>query len=161
MDRMELSRNYLKRRTLDFLKSEKPLGFNKPQYQSDVAEKLGKSMCLIHNILNEAHNLRKEDLYDKFNASTLYPILELMLRDNRIKYDVKIYDFRTIELARLLFLISINYLKYSSLFKDSKYAHEDIDRVKERFWELSKSALEKDAFGNFSQAELDDLVKKE
>lgn len=161
MDYMELSRIILKQRTLDFLKSEKPLGFNKPQYQSDVAEKLDKSMCLIHNILNEAHNLRKEDLYDKFNASTLYPVLELMLRDYRFKYDVKVYDFRTIELARLLFLISTNYLKYSPLFKDSEYAHEDIDRVKERFTELSKSALEKDAFGKFSQRELDNLVKKE
>ena len=161
MDYVNLSDSPLKTRTKEFLKSEKGLGFNKSQLQDDIANLLDKSMRLIFNILKDGYNLRTEDIYAKFNASSLYPILELFLRDHKISYDVKTYDFRTVELARLMFIISTNYLRYSYLFKDAKYAHEDIDRVKERFLELSKSALEKVAYGTTSKKEFDKLKAKQ
>jgi len=159
MDSMQLSENPLKSRTREFLKSEKLLGFNKSQYQGEIASRLDKSIRYIYNILKNQKNLRDADIHDKINALTFYPILEYVLEDPKFEYQQK-YDFRNIEFARLLFEVSAKYLKYSPLFKDDKYAQEEIDRASKRFSTLAKSFLEKESNKILTEEREEELKQK-
>jgi len=143
----------------EFLISENPLGFNKSQYQDDATDRLDKSIRYIYHLMKNQKNLRKDDVYEKINSLTLYPILEYLLEDPNNPYQ-KLYNFRNVELARLLFQISANYLKYSPLFIDDKYAQDDIDKVIQRFYTLSTSTLEKNAFETLSE-EREQKLKKD
>jgi len=147
---VQLSENPLKKRMNEFLISENPLGFNKSQYQDDASNRLDKSIRYIYHLMKNQKNLRKDDVYEKINSLTLYPIIEYIFEDPNNPYQ-KLYNFRNVELARLLFQICVNYLKYSPLFIDDKYAQDDIDKTIQRFFTLSKSILEKNAFETLSE----------
>jgi len=143
---MDLSVNPLKSKARSFLKSVNPLGFNKAQYQNDISRHIEKSIRYLFHILKNPHNLRETDLYDKFNAQTLAAIIEDLLRDTKEKdeYRHEKYDFRTVELAKLFFYISTNYLNKSKVFQDDEFIADEVKRVANRFQMLSRSILEKE-----------------
>lgn len=151
---MNLSIIPLKERTREFLKSENLLGFNKSQYQTEVANRLDKAIRTIFHILKHPYNLKQDDLYDKLNAQTLAAIVEDLLRDVKEKseYRHEKYDFRTVELARLFFHVSTIYLQKSKLFEKDEFLDEDVRRVANRFYILSRSVFEREQHqGKISQ----------
>lgn len=160
---MNLSVNPLKERSRAFLESENSLGFNKSQYQGDISGHIDKSLRYLFHILRHPYNLKKEDLYDKLNAQTLSRILQYLLQDTKEKSELRHekYDFRTVELARLLFYISTDYLMKINLFEKDEYMQEDIKRVADRFYILSRSIFEKEQFlGQISEGKEHEINSK-
>jgi len=119
---MDLSVNPLPEKQLNYLKSDSDLfkkHFNKSQYRKDVIEHLDTAIRYYHHILPKSHLLDKKKIYDKINAQTLEDFLQLSLKDMEASESFKpyAYDFRTIELARLFFEISSDYLKNNPYLK--------------------------------------------
>lgn len=154
---MSKSDSTLTLRQKKFLKSEKPLGFNKSQYQTDIEHKLKKSIAALQEILPNTRNLRKDQIYNMINATTLENIIKNLIVDvtHAEKKETVLghglnarswhfekqfhYDFRTVELARLLFEVSARYLKRSSLVNENEFLKSDVDKVSALFHSLSKS----------------------
>ena len=160
---MNLSVNPLKERSRKFLESEKPLGFNTAQFQTEIADRFDKSIRMIFHILKHPHNLREKDLYDKLNAQTLAAITEDLLRDMKetSEYRHEKYDFRTVELAKHFFHVSTIYLMKSNLFEKDDFIEDDIKRIANRFYTLSRSILEKEQFnGKISEKDEKKLKSK-
>ena len=113
--------------------------------KSEVVRHLNDSIVYLHHILQQPYHLR-EEIYDKINALTLINFLQNSLNDpeQRFEYRSEKYDFRTIEFARMLFLISAKYLMKSPPFVDEEIVKQDIDRVSYHFRILAKSFLEKE-----------------
>ncbi len=145
MDYVYLSENPLSKRQKAFLESEKAIGFNKSQFQEDILEHVDKSMRYLYHILEHPHNLKTDELYDKFNALTLVDILKNMLMDleQKTSYKNQKYDFRTVELARVMFHISTNYLLNSPLWNNKEFVKTDIDRLSYYYQALADGQLDK------------------
>jgi len=146
-----------------FLKSEDLKGFNKTQYQNDIEGKIDPSLRYLFHILNKPYNLREGDLYDKLNAQTLSKIFQNLLTDTQERSDHrhKKYDFRTVELARLMFHISTEYLMQAQIFDNSKFLDEEIEKVAERFFILSRSVFEKEKYSKKVSEEQEKRIKTE
>lgn len=151
---MPKSESTLTLRQKEFLKSEKPLGFNKSQYQGDIEYKLKKSIDILQSILPNTRNLRKEKIYDIINSVTFEKIIKNLLIDVTTKRRESIteqglnpmfvhysYDYRTVELARLLLEASAFYLKRSSFVNKNKFLKEDIDKVLAHFQSLAETTF--------------------
>jgi len=148
---MNLSDNPLKPRTKDFLKSDNPLDFNKSQYLTGLGTLLDNSIRYFHHILKFPLNLPNEVIDEKINAQTFHLFLERALVDFGKSWTANRYDFRTTELARLLFHISANYLQDSPTWKDEKFIKSDIQRFANYFRALSKSELDKNSHVTISE----------
>jgi len=155
MDLMNLSRNPLSKQQKAFLESEKSLGFNKPQYQDDITDRLDKSIRYLYHIIKNPSNLKKLDLYDRLNAQTLNEIIGNMLLDfeSKSSYRPEKYDFRTVELARTLFHISTIYLIKSPLWNNKKFVQTDIERLSYYFEALAESDLDKESHEKIKEDE--------
>lgn len=142
---MELSENPLPKQQKAFLESEEALGYHKPQYQKDILKHIDKSVKYLYHILKEPHNLKKSDLYDRLNAQTLVDIVEYLLSDfdQKSGYRPEKYDFRTVELSRMLFHATTIYLIKSPIWNDKKFVQSDIDRLSYYFEALAESVLDK------------------
>lgn len=146
-----------------FLKSGDLKGFNKGQYQKDIEKKLDPSLRYMFHILNHPYNLRKEELYDRLNAQTLSKIFQNLLTnfEQKSEHRHEKYDFRTVELARLMFQVSAEYLSKAKMFEDSKFLPDEIERVAERFFQLSKSIFENEKYlGEISKEKEIELQEK-
>lgn len=160
---LNLSENPLTPRMKNFLKSENLKGFNKTQYQDDIEGKIDPSLRYLFHILKKPYNLREEKIYDKLNAQTLSRIFQNLLIDTqeRSDYRHKKYDFRTVELTRLMFHISTEYLMQAQIFNNSKFLDEEIEKVAERFFILSRSVFEKEKYsGKVSEKKEKDIQEK-
>jgi len=143
---VELSEILLTVKQLNFLKSEKLVGISSGEYRKNITNHLDKSIRYLHQIMTNPHNLSKKEIYDRINALTLINFIQNSLTDTDQKSDYRSekYDFRTIEFARMLFLISAKYLMKSPPFVDEEIVKQDIDRVSHHFRILAKSFLEKE-----------------
>ena len=104
---------------------------------------------------------REEQWFDKvFNAHTLQPILQNLIKDIGKPKILRDYrsDFKTIELARMYFEVSMMYLKYVT--KDSKILHDDIERISERYREIAHTALENEAHKRHGNEETKTITEK-
>ena len=110
----EIQKNYLKSTSDLFTKN-----FNKSECRIGIVNRLDSSIRYFYHILPKSHLLDKKKIYDKINAQTLEDFLQLSLKDMEASESFKpyAYDFRTIELARLLFEISSDYLKNNPYLK--------------------------------------------
>jgi len=133
---MDLSVNPLPEKQRKFLKSDSDLfkkNFNKSQYRIDIAGHLDSAIRYFYHILPKSHLLDKEKIYDKINAQTLEDFLKNSLMDIENQGDFRSYsyDFRTIELARLLFEISSDFLKNNPYLKvDDELPAETLRSIK-------------------------------
>ena len=111
-----------------------------------VAKKrLEESIRTIYYLLRHSHNLHYNELKKIFTSQTIKPILENLLKDYsqfEVLKDIK-HDFRTTEMARLMFEISSGYLKGST---NSKTIHSDIERVSDHFKAQSESELRNETY---------------
>lgn len=114
--------------------------------KSEVVKRLNDSIVYLHHILQQPYHLR-EEIYDKINAHTLINFLQNSLTDpeQRFEYRSEKYDFRTVELARMLFLISSRYLLKNSRLTDEKVVKDDFERTAYHFRKLSETILEQNA----------------
>ncbi|MEX0764732.1 MAG: hypothetical protein WD033_06170 [Nitrosopumilaceae archaeon] len=167
---MELSRNPLSKQQKAFLESKNPLGFNKSQYQGDILNHVDNSIRYLHHILKHPYNLKKCDIYDRLNALTLVEVIKNSLTDLEQKslYRSEKYDFRTVELARMLFEISTIYLIKSPLWNNKQFVQTDIDRLSYYFEALADYALDKESRESFKEEkerklkeELEEIRQKE
>lgn len=130
-----------------FLSSENGKGFNKSRDQKELAKYLGDSLRYIFHIMSEPHNLKKQQIHQIFNSNTISNILVnllLQIDEQHRNYASYEYDFRTSELARSIFLVSVTYLLKSKQFQDDPYVKENIKRISQDFKILSRSLLEKE-----------------
>ena len=151
MNYVNLSDNPLKPRTVDFLKSDNIKGFNKGEFLSMMRNLLDKSVRNFHHILKFPQNLSNEVIDEKINAQTMHLLLDRALDDFGKSWSSKRYDFRTVELARLLFHISAKYLQNSPTWKDEKFIEFDIERFGHYFRALSKTELDKNSHVTISE----------
>lgn len=143
---MQISVNPLTPKQQSFLKSRKSLGLNKSQYQKDILSKLDKSIRYLHHILIDTYNLPDDRLYEILNANTLRGIIEHLVLDKTPNENGYYrYDFRTIEIARLLFNIIEDYFMRSPYFIENEAIRMDIARVHHHFVSLARFGLEKQA----------------
>ena len=161
---MHLSENPLSTKQRRFLESRKNLGINKSQYQKDILSHADKSVRYLHHILRYKYNLSEEDLYDIINAQTLQGIIERMLYDKEPNENgFYRYDFRTIEIARLLFNVIEDYFVKSPYFSENDAIHTDLSRVHHHFKTLAKFGLEKEQHEILDKEEerkaVDELVR--
>src|SRR3989442_5420991 len=119
--RFDLDKNPLTKTQNEFLESKDSKEYNKSQYEITCRNKLDESLRTITWIFNYCHKLKKSDIYEIFNAKSMEYFVNSLLKNIKGSFynDEYIYDFRTSELARLFFLISIDYLKKSPQFKNA------------------------------------------
>ncbi len=162
---MNLSVNTLTDGYKNYLESAPSLlekNFNKSQYRKGIVNHIDESIRDLYHILPKAHLLNKEQMYDKINALSLYKIFETMLKDVEQKTDYKTekYDFRTIELARMLFHISTIYLIKSPLYHHEEIVETDVKRIAYHFRKLAEHALEKESYGTIKEKEQRRLIEE-
>lgn len=140
---------------------------NRSQYRTDfVKNHLQKSIRDLFHIMPRSRKLKKEAIYDTFNALTLVDILQNLLLNVEQKSERRTekYDFRTVELARMFYHVSTNYLMNSPIWKDEENVKNDVNLVASHFRILAKSVLDKDSHGTIKEkderkitSELDNL----
>lgn len=136
---------------------------SRSQYRTDfIKNHLQKSIRDLFHILPRSRKLKKEAIYDTFNALTLVDILLNLLLNVEQKSERRTekYDFRTVELARMFYHVSTNYLMNSPIWQDEDDVKNDVNRVSTHFRILAKSALEKESHETIKQKEEDKIKKK-
>ena len=120
-------------------KSEYRAGFIKTHLQRSIKD--------LFHILPRSSKLKKEAIYDTLNALTLKTIIHNLLLNVEQKSEHKRekYDFRTVELARMLFLVSTSYLMKSPIWVGKKYVETDVERVSHYFEALADGFLDKES----------------
>jgi len=102
---------------------------------------------LIHYHVVYRLQSRSEKWVDQvFNAHSMESILLNLLTENDKPEFIRDFrhDFKTIELARMYFEVSMMLLK--SITKESHMLHSDIERISERYKEIAKTTLENEAY---------------
>jgi len=118
---------------------------NKSAYRGDITKHLDSSVRYLHHILPYSSLLKKDKVYDIINAQTLETILETSLKTEKDGIKSYSYDFRTVELARLLLELSVRYLEQNPYLKPEytvpKNIKESIITLSEFFKMLSNLVL--------------------
>jgi len=143
---MKLYENPETTRQRKMLKSEKLGRYG--EAKKEVIHQLDKSIRYLHHILQQTYNLTDE-ICDKINALTMVEFLQNSLRIKKTKiWDPYAYDFRTVELARLFFEISADYLKQNPYLKPDdeipKNIQNSISDVSDFFKMLSNDVLQRE-----------------
>lgn len=154
---MDLSRNSLTNRLKKFLKSENSVS-NKSQARIDINKHIEKSILFLHHILNDTKSLDRTKVYDEINANSLNEIFQNSLKIKSNKRFV--YDFRSVELARLMFEISSRFISSSPQLLDNKFLKEDLEKVSQYFITLSKSVLQQHAYEKISKDKEEQTIKR-
>lgn len=163
---MDLSLNPLPAKQGKFLESADGLlkeNINKSQYRTDIVNHLDESIRYFHHVLPNSERLNKEKIYDKINALTLDDFLTNSLKDMEKPEHEKqfVYDFRTVELARLLFELSRQYLEQNTkLLVDRQlpsYIIQSLQNVSEFLKMLSNNVLENESHNTISNKEEKEL----
>jgi len=142
--RFNLSRNPLSPQQTEFLRTDKQKledeGWKLGSYQSGFRTSLEHSLQHITWILNNTQNLRKNEVYEIFNAKSMeYVLSNLLRKDGHLDYQ---YDFRTSELARMSFEMMLDYLLQFPQFKDQKEIIKNLVKALSGYFEiLSRSTL--------------------
>ena len=156
---MDLSLNPLPDKQGKFLKSGNGLlkeNINKSQYRTDIVNHLDDSIRYFHHILPNSEFLNKEKIYDKINALTVDDFLTNSLKDmGKSEYEKQfVYDFRTAELARLLFEISRQYIEQNTKLKADgqlpSYIIQSLQNISEFLKMLSNNVLENESHETIS-----------
>jgi len=121
------------------------------------------SLLIIDYLLKNSQYLETREtkwLDGVFNAHTMESILKNMLKETDKSELIKVYrhDFKTTDLARLYFEIAMEFLKKAT--PDSKILHSDIERIAERFKELSHTGLESETFKEHRNESEKQMTKK-
>lgn len=143
---MKLYENPLTIRQRKMLKSEKLGKYG--EAKKEVIHQLDQSIRYLHHVLQQTHNLTDE-ICDKINALTMTEFLQNSLRIRKAKtWDPYAYDFRTVELARLFFEISSDYLKQNPYLKVDENLPKNIQNsildVSDFFKMLSNDVLQRE-----------------
>lgn len=148
---MDLSVNPLPDKQRNFLKSGGGLfskNINKSQYRTDIVNHLDESIKYLYHILPNSHLLKKDQVYDKINAQTLDFALQNTLKDIDNENISNKFDFRTIEIARMFFEISKQYLEQNPILKIRGDLTEETKRslqsISDSYYLLANTALEKE-----------------
>lgn len=153
---MDLSKIFLSKRLANFLKSENSVQ-NKSQARIDINKHIEKSIILLNHILQDTNSLKRFDVYDKINANSLKEILKNFLK---IKSDKEFnYDFRTVELARLMYEISSQFISSSPQLSHDEFLKKDLERISQSFTTLSKSVLQQHAYEKLSKNKEEQIKK--
>ena len=135
-----------------FLQKEDHRGLTNPSdTRNSIMSNLGKSMRYIHEIMKDTKNLKKDEIYEIFNAQNLESFLVNLLKDsqynttkqNEDKISKK-YDFRTSEIARVMLELSLDYLINSPLYSEIHSVKEVSGTLSRDFKTLSRSLLNKE-----------------
>lgn len=159
-------KNPLSKDQLKFLTKSDHRGLSNPsQTRKVITDKLVKSFKWIYHILDNKNNLKPDEVNKIFNALYLQGFFQNLLVDSRESYlqDFS-YDFRTTEVARLMFELSTKYLLSSKQFVEDDYVKENVERLSKSFMVLSTSALLKEDPGETisldKQIEIDEKIWK-
>lgn len=150
-----------------FFESKSGKSSNASRDRDLAKNRLEESIQSINYLLRYCHNLRKDNLERSFTAQTLQYIFENLLVDYKQHYPLQKFnhDFRTTEIARLMFEVVSDYLKDAT---KSKTVEMDLARVSDHFLVQSEAKLDVETYadhGNMKDKTLtknkeDELVSK-
>ena len=153
---MHLSRNLLTTRLTNFLISDKSVQ-NKAQARIEINKLIEKSVIKLNHILQNTNSLQTLDVYDRINAKSLKELLRNLLK---IKSDKDfIYDLRTVELARLMYEITSEFISSSPQLSHDKFLKEELEKISQGFITLSKSVLQQHAHEKLSKNKEEQIKK--
>ncbi|KAG2474132.1 MAG: hypothetical protein NPMRTHETA2_490009 [Nitrosopumilales archaeon] len=161
---MDLSQNVLSEGQKTYLESQNLLyQKSKSQHRKNIINNIKDSICYLNQVFPFSNQLKKESFYDKINALTLIDILQNSLLDIELEggeYRSKKYDFRTVELARMMFHVSTNYLMNSSMYREDETVIYDVKHVARHFRILAKSKLDDVSHGTLKESKERELKEK-
>ena len=145
---------------MKFFESEKGKSKNASRDRSIATEHLRKSLQYLNYLTRHSKNLRDKDIEEIFTAQTLQNFLEEILKETKQTYYFKKFkhDFRTTEIARLLFEISSEYLRDAT---NSKTVKMDLERISDHFIAQSEAKLESETYAEHGNEKERELTKKE
>lgn len=153
---VDLSRNFLTKRLSKFLESEKSLR-NQSQARIEIMNHIEKSILLLHHIFKDTKSLKSLQIYDKINAKSMNELFQNFLKIKSKKEFV--YDVRTVELARLMYEISSQFISSSPQLSHDKFLKEDLEKISLSFTTLTKSVLQQYVHENLSKDKEEQLKK--
>ena len=118
----------------------------KSQFRKDFQDiHLEMAFLRMKDILPYSDRLATKRLYTIFNAQTVKPFLDQLLSINEKPNAIKqfTHDFRTVELARMMFELSSKYLMNLT---NSNMVRDDLQRVSEHFKIQSENKLENETY---------------
>jgi hypothetical protein len=139
-------------RLRNFLEDPKYAGKNQYQTADEIENNLEKATRLVFHALLNHQKLETSKVYEVINAKSMHHILDAAIKN---------YDFRSSELIRLFFEISIIFLKNSPNFKSQKEIIEDMANPLSKFFQmLSESLLQNEKLNeNITKEEKEDIQK--
>lgn len=142
-----------------FFESKKGLSSNAARDKNVANKRLEESIQTISYLLDSSHNLREKELVGIFTAQTLQYIFENLLKNYK-QYQIKNYnhDFRSTELARVMFETSAEYLKDAA---STETVRNDLQRVSDHFKVQSESELRNESFAAHGNEPQRSLTQKE
>lgn len=130
-----LYQNPLKDRHRKFLEEKNYAGKNQPQTADEIEDKMEQATRMLFHTLANFQKLEKSKVYDVINAKSMHHLLDAAAQQ---------YDFRTAELIRLLFEMSIIFLKNSPNLKNQKEIIEDMANPLSKFFQMLSESLLQD-----------------
>lgn len=129
---------------------------NERQYQSRTYDKIRKTRDYLTDVSAHSHNLSGKKFRAELNAGTLYEFISNILlipdEDNRLNSKSD-YNFPTVELARMITDVMLQFLKESTLFQKNISIQSDINKVLQHFKTLSEFILTNEIDAKMSRKE--------
>jgi len=143
-----------------FFESKNGKSRNASRDRNIATEHLRKSLQYLNYLTRNSKNLREKDIEEIFTAQTLQYFFEEILKETKQTYYFKKFkhDFRTTEIARLLFEISSEYLRDAT---SSKTVKNDLERVSDHFIAQTEAKLESETYAEHGNEKERELTKKE
>ena len=162
-DELNLDYKFFNEKHRDFYEKKKIGKGNQSDFVHNAFDYSVGSLLIIDYLLKNPQYLETREtkwLDDVFSAHTMESVLKNMLKETDKPEPIRRYrqDFKTTDLARLFFEIGMEFLKESTT--DSKFLHTDIERIAERFKELSHTRLESETFREHRNESEKQMTKK-
>ena len=147
-----LYQNPLSTQQREFLENPDYRGKNPSDTADKIEEKLEKSFRTVYHILLDHQRLEESKVYDVINAKSMQMFLESVIQKS---------DFRTAELVRVIFEMTVFYLKHNRKFKELSDVIDDLANPLSKYFRLlSQFELEKENADETISKEERDAIKK-
>jgi len=135
-----------------FLEANELIGYRVKEKQDEFVKKLEDGIRDTYHVLEKPKNVeyKRDDINQIFNPVILYPIIHNLIRnfpnENEpasylSKYN---YDFRRMELVRMLFNEIQDYIGYSPFFANDIHILHNLDEISHKLKNSSETILKKD-----------------
>jgi len=133
----------------DFLKTDSLTGHRVKEKQDELVKKLEDGITDIYHILEQPKNVEHErdDINQIFNPMTLHPIIHNLIRNFPNENEPSTflskykYDFRRMEIVRMLFDELSDYIIRSPMFQIDIHVFQNLDQISLKLKNSSETIL--------------------